>query len=187
MTYIYVIEKDNKAIYIGKTTGFSVRLHYHRKRFGKDITWYFIDEVGDDEWKFWEKHYISLFKSWGFELKNKNNGGGGPTQYSEEIRKKISEKKTGMKYNMTIEGRNSKSEKLTGRKFSNETCMLISLKKSKPIFQYNLKGEFIQEFLSSTEACKHVNGTNSIFLSNVANGKQKTAYGFIWKYIRDFE
>ena len=29
-----------------------------------------VDEVKESEWKFWEKHYISLYKSWGFNLTN---------------------------------------------------------------------------------------------------------------------
>lgn len=34
-----------------------------------------IDEVDKIEWKFWEKHYISLYKSWGFRLTNLTEGG----------------------------------------------------------------------------------------------------------------
>lgn len=33
-----------------------------------------IDEVGKD-WEFWEMHYISLYKSWGFKLTNISIGG----------------------------------------------------------------------------------------------------------------
>ena len=103
MTKIYIIEKNNIPVYIGKTTGFSVRLFYHRKTYGNDVTWYFIDEVND--WKFWEGHYISLFKSWGFKLGNKNNGGGGPTTHTQKTIDIIKQKKTGMKYNITEESK----------------------------------------------------------------------------------
>jgi hypothetical protein len=181
MVQIYVIEKNNQPIYIGKTVGFSVRLYYHRKRFGKDITWFFIDEVEDEEWKFWEFHYINLFKSWGFNLENKNNGGGGPTKYSDEVRKIISEKKTGMKYNMTEEGKIGKSEKLTGIKRSKETCDKIGKTKIKPIIQYTLDNIKIKEYNSIKEAGESVKG-NPVFISNIANHPYKTAYGFKWKY-----
>lgn len=33
-----------------------------------------VDTVGED-WAFWEQHYISLFKSYGFSLKNTTDGG----------------------------------------------------------------------------------------------------------------
>lgn len=36
-----------------------------------------IDEVSESEWQFWEQHYISLYKSWGFNLTNGDNGGRG--------------------------------------------------------------------------------------------------------------
>jgi hypothetical protein len=34
-----------------------------------------LDEVPIKEWEFWEIHYISLCKSWGFRLTNMTNGG----------------------------------------------------------------------------------------------------------------
>lgn len=34
-----------------------------------------VDEVEFENWQFWEKHYISLFKSFGFNLKNISEGG----------------------------------------------------------------------------------------------------------------
>lgn len=36
-----------------------------------------IDEVNEVEWQFWERHYISLYKSWGFNLTNSTEGGEG--------------------------------------------------------------------------------------------------------------
>jgi hypothetical protein len=56
----------------------------HKKTYGKNIKMVILDKVNDEEWLFWEKHYISLFKSWGFILDNKNNGGGGSTKASIE-------------------------------------------------------------------------------------------------------
>lgn len=40
-----------------------------------------LDEVPDEEIKFWEMHYISLFKSWGLKLVNGTNGGDGTFGY----------------------------------------------------------------------------------------------------------
>jgi hypothetical protein len=116
-----LLEKNNIPFYIGKTVNFVVRKHYHRKKFGDDITWFFIDLVPDTEWKFWEKHYISLFKSWGFKLENKNNGGGGPTtiKFNEQRNQKLSKSNTGKTH--SEETRAKQRAKASGRKQSEET------------------------------------------------------------------
>ena len=45
------------------------------------------DCVNENEWIFWEKHYISLYKSFGFDLKNSTNGGDGCIMSNEIIEK----------------------------------------------------------------------------------------------------
>jgi hypothetical protein len=92
-TIIYYLHKgDNVPFYIGKTKNKKLHRSYQHKRlYGKDTLLEVIDEIPTEEWKFWEKYYISLFKSWGFKLTNKNNGGGGPILYSEESKNKKSE------------------------------------------------------------------------------------------------
>lgn len=62
---------------------------------------------------------------------------------------------------------------------------------SKIIHQYNKNGDFIQSFSSTVEAAtwcfqqglvsKLYSGVRS-HIAEVANGKRKTAYGYIWKY-----
>jgi hypothetical protein len=48
-------------------------------------------------------------------------------------------------------------------------------------FKYDLKNNFIQEFPSAMEAGRALNKSgNSI--ADCASGRQKTAYGFTWKY-----
>lgn len=53
-----------------------------------------IDEVPLEESSFWERHYIDLYKSWGFNLKNTAKGGAGclvlGKKRSEETKQKIS-------------------------------------------------------------------------------------------------
>lgn len=56
-----------------------------------------VDEVLDSEWRFWETHYISLYKSWGFDLVNLTNGGDGFSDPTGEIGKRISKTLTGRK------------------------------------------------------------------------------------------
>lgn len=52
-----------------------------------------VDVVDDSEWAFWERHYISLFKSWGFRLLNVSIGGSGASgiTHSASSIKKISD------------------------------------------------------------------------------------------------
>jgi len=54
----------------------------------------------------------------------------------------------------------------------------ISQKLSKPVNQYDLKGNFIKEWSSLTIAKKQYNGD----IQACCSGKQKTAGGFIWKW-----
>lgn len=56
-----------------------------------------------------------------------------------------------------------------------------SEKHKKHILKYDLKGNFIKEYNSLKEASIDTN----VFFTNISavcRGKQKTAYGFIWKY-----
>lgn len=61
----------------------------------------------------------------------------------------------------------------------------------KPIKQYDKNNQFIQIFSSTVEAaewcfknkkCKTLNSGVRGHISEAANGKRKTAYGYIWKY-----
>lgn len=55
-------------------------------------------------------------------------------------------------------------------------------KKNKPILQYNLKGEFIKEWKSILEAELSFSLKNKSNISACCLGKQKTAWGYIWKF-----
>lgn len=49
-----------------------------------------IEETNIDEVNFWEMHYISLYKSWGFSLTNMTYGGDGGKNLTIEVRDRIS-------------------------------------------------------------------------------------------------
>jgi len=87
MIKIYILERNGIPFYVGKAKDSTRRKHSHRKTYGLDIQSYVIDEVED--WKFWESYWIEQFKCWGFKLENKNNGGGGPSNYTEEQKQKM--------------------------------------------------------------------------------------------------
>lgn len=57
----------------------------------------------------------------------------------------------------------------------------IAKRLSKQVGQYSLDGNFIRSFQSTQEIQREL-GFNQGHISKCCNGKQKTAYGFIWKY-----
>jgi hypothetical protein len=213
MTIIYILEKNEMPFYVGKTKG-DWRKNKHKKTFGGDINFLEIDLVEDNKSNFWEKYYISLFKTWGFELKNKNNGGGGPLKYTEEQKlkmrkphkegtgKKISEALTGKKRGPQSEETKNKvkairtgkpqpniSKANKGRKILWADKIGDALRGKpknylshyKPILQFDLKNNMLNEYQSAQEAGRYLNKSgNSI--ADCASGRQKTAYGYIWKY-----
>lgn len=95
--YIYglVDPITNDVKYIGKANNTRKRLHTHltknnlvkctyknnwingllNKKLKPELI--IIDEVLQSEWEFWEKYWISQFKTWGFKLTNLTDGGGG--------------------------------------------------------------------------------------------------------------
>lgn len=73
-------------------------------------------------------------------------------------------------YNINYGTRNHKvSTKMTNGKLS------------KPVLQYNLQGTLIKQYSSTREAERETGYANT-HISACCNGKEKTAYGFIWKY-----
>jgi hypothetical protein len=95
-----------------------------------------------------------------------------------------------------------KNKKLKGQKKSIETKRLISesmkgkpvsnlcLEKSKkarmkPVLQYDLEGNFIKEWECGKKACISLGFNNVDGISACCIGKQKTAFGFVWKFKKD--
>lgn len=60
-------------------------------------------------------------------------------------------------------------------------------KNSKKVLQFSLQGDYIGIFKSCRDAAIFITGKKdgSCHISDVCNGKRKTAYGFIWKYARE--
>jgi group I intron endonuclease len=53
--------------------------------------------------------------------------------------------------------------------------------RAKPIYQYDLQGNLLNEFQSAQEAGRYL-GKSGNSIADCAAGRQKTAYGFIWEY-----
>jgi hypothetical protein len=101
--FIYYLEKDNIIFYIGKTKNVKSREADWKREYGENIKLHVIDECKNQKeiWKFWETYWIQQFKQWGFNLINKNEGGGGLNKHSDKTIEKIRAKKIGIKQNRT--------------------------------------------------------------------------------------
>jgi hypothetical protein len=119
--YIYglVDPTNNELRYVGKSINPNSRYRKHLQDSKKKISYkdkwidsllnkkikpelLIIDVVSNDNWGFWEIHYISYFKSIGCRLSNLTNGGENPPNHKGRKRtpqeiKKISDSQKGMK------------------------------------------------------------------------------------------
>ena len=100
-TIIYLItniDNNQHKAYIGKSVNFKNRESVHRSRFGREIIISVIDEVNSIErrdWKPLECYWIEQFRQWGYQLVNKNKGGGGCEYHSNATKQKMSKAKKG--------------------------------------------------------------------------------------------
>ncbi len=201
-TNIYTLSDpiSNLVRYVGKTDNPKRRLMFHKcdkkanvykfwirdlRLNGQSPILDVVDTVPKNEWEFWEKHYISLYRSWGFKLFNIADGGKGCCglhfKISEEHKKMISLKMTGIK----------KTEEQ--KKKMRETGMYDVISKKlkgrlnpyhielKPVNQFDLNNNFIAEHGCCAYAAKSINARSG-GIWRCCNGINNTAYGFIWKY-----
>jgi len=196
-TLIYSLEKNGIPFYIGKTRSSQGRFNSHRRIYKCEIN--IIDEVPTSEWRFWEKHYISLYKSWGFELENKNEGGGGLTYpvFSKERNMKISiatkgrkisdEQKMklrilliGNKYRLGKKHSEETKEKirlkLKGKKVSDETKLKKSISMKGKKHSKETKEKISKSLLGKSKSDEHkikLKNKSEIGLSNIRISKSK--------------
>lgn len=193
MVKIYILEKNNIPFYVGKAKNPVRRKHKHYLKFGNNIILNVIDEVREEEWKFWESYWIEQFKVWGFKLENKNKGGGGPTKWTEEqklsinpnrIQKIINHQTRGKDISKTLIERNhskyytkevkdkiSKALKGVSKTFTKEHLDNLAKanldSKGKIVECYNLNDEFIENFSCLREAKNWLLKQNSLISINV--------------------
>jgi len=216
MIYIYILKDPitNDIKYCGKTNNIKVRLidHLKNKKYNKEkIEWIFnlknkklkpilevVDIVDDNDWDFWEKYWISQLKTWNFSLFNKTDGGEYSVtgfKHTIEAKKKISESQIGRK--LSKEWRNSISVGRKGIKFSDEHLKNLSLShigkipnNTIPVYQIDMnKGDIINEFSSVSDAyvSMGVEKKNGSLISTACKGKVKSAYGYYWCYVDDYD
>jgi hypothetical protein len=190
---IYILKKDNIPFYIGKSVNAFHRFYKHKKTYGININLDIIDIIPDNEWKFWEKHYISLYKSWGFILLNKNEGGGGPNKgrkirpkddkWKENLRiahtGKIVSQETKNKMSFSKIG---KPSGFLGKHHTEKTILKLKQVRNIPVYQYTIDGKFIKKWNNILEPSQKLNiCKSSISYCSLNKLHYNTAGGFIWK------
>ena len=198
----YLSKEDNIPFYIGKTKSvFSKRIYSHKLKFGNNIKIELIDIVEENEWKFWESYWIEQFKQWGFNLENKNKGGGGLEHHIIKTKEKISnswnskskEEKRNINIKRGLGNLNKKKpnsgyknqskediQKLIQRSPFNKSDWNEQCKKQVLMLDKTTK-QILKEFKSVTEAAASINRSQPS-LSDALNGKSKTSGGYIWKF-----
>ena len=71
MKYIYILYNSGVPKYVGQTSNLNERIGWHKST-KKDwnISFEVLEVCQDDLGSFWEQHYMSLYKSWGFDISN---------------------------------------------------------------------------------------------------------------------
>jgi hypothetical protein len=172
--FIYTLSDPNTGLvrYIGKTKNVEKRLKSHLNNNSlinstKKNNWIIsllrnkqlpiievVGEVPSEDIDFYEIFYISLFKTWGFDLLNGTDGGDG---YDWSGRK------------------HSDYSKIKNK---------INSPHRKSVAQFDLDGNLIKEYHSLREAAQSVNGDKSHISKVCKGlPKYKTSYGFKWSFI----
>ena len=215
--YIYTLSSNDDIRYVGRTFNVNKRLkehireslyiknkgkyHSHKSnwiRKVKNINIEVIDICDENNYSFWEQHYISLYKSWGFNLLNKTIGGEGISgyKYTEDDKMKRSIRMLGDKNHFygkkhTLEtrkilseiDRNGERNSMYGKKHKKISKSIMSNKKigvydgvnnprAKKLYQYDTDNNLIKCWDFAKECADFYNisrGNISTFSKNNTN------------------
>ena len=200
---IYYLHKgDNIPFYVGKTKdNLSKRVYGHIKKYGITTQIEELDLVPHNNWKFWESWWIELIKTWGFEILNQNQGGGGVEQHTSFTKDKMSNTWKG-KTQSSLDEINEKRRQgnkgllkpgagrglytlnqkvaLGNREYYKSEEFLNKCRK--PVLMLDkINNQILKEFSSVSEASLFVNRTQST-LSFCLSRPNSTCGGYRWEY-----
>lgn len=196
MIGIYKIISPSKKIYIGQSKDIEKRhdqykllyckgqprLYNSLKKYGfqnhifEIIEECLFEQLNEKE-TFHKQQFINKF-SWKRALFcGLYDTGNGPK--TKETCKKISEAKKGKPVS---EARKEKMRKPFSEYHKKVLREGIIKSRGKKVLQYDKQGNFIKEWPSTSTAEKTFTQKQSSNISSCANKKQKTSYGYIWKY-----
>lgn len=126
----------------------------------------------DESEIFYIQYYDSINNGYNISL-----GGQRKRKMSDEIKKKISEAQKGEKGNMW--GKHHPES--VKRKISEGVSRTRLQKFNKPVLQYDLDGNFIQEFNSIKEAAKSF-GSKRSHIADCCNNVRHSCFGYKWQW-----
>lgn len=192
--YALIDPRNDQIRYIGQTNNIDRRFNKHIqdskfiKRPNKNHSWIKslltlnlkpvlleIDVVPFNDWEFWERHYISLYKSWGFKLNNHTSGGGQVIYNYKQTDEILSNMSKSKKLLYSIPENNS----MFGKKHSDKSKKKMSDKKkgifdgknnprARNILQYDLNLNLINEWDFAKE-CADLYNMSRGNISSTAN------------------
>lgn len=101
-------------------------------------------------------------------------------QNSPETRKRKSDSMKGLK--KTEEHKEKLRQANLGKKATEESRSKMSKSRSRCVYQYDIKNNFIKKYNSIGEASKACRETYPEYISLCCKGKRELADGYIWKY-----
>lgn len=198
MVYIYILVDPitYQTRYIGKTKNCYQRFQHHlvstanvksHKRNwinslidqGFKPLFYIIDEVEEENWKFWERYWICQFKTWGFNLVNHTDGGDGLSNGNQTSFKKGVVPWNKRFYNYGTSKKGSKIPQEVKDKIS-KGLQGNNCKPKRQVKQYTKEGELVATYISTVEAAK-LTGFPQACIASALNSKSHISKGFIWK------
>lgn len=200
--YIFVWSEKN-YFYVGQTQNFTKRKHSHmaKLRCGKhnnkffqnvfnkhgEPSFHILEECEIEELSKREQFYLDiLFESvFCLNVLNKVESARRGVLHSKESIEKMSKIKLGKKHSKETCEKMSKNKSgsknhFFKKKHSKESIEKMSQIKNKKLVQLDKNGNFIREWKSGfeVEKCLKINNGH---ISSCANGKRKSAGGFMWK------
>jgi group I intron endonuclease len=186
---IYKITSPSNKVYIGQSWNIKKRFtdyngtyckgqkklwasfqKYSKNKHSFEIVHQLPFDISQEQLTIYEQLYMDSYKAVGIELMNLKDAGA-YGKHTAETKEKIRIAASNFKH--------SPATLLKMRKpKSKEHARKIGESRIKKIQQFTKSGEFIKEFNSIKEASKI-----AVQASCCARGRQKTAGGFIWKYV----
>lgn len=155
-----------------------------------------LDIVSINDCGFWENYWIIMMKTWGFELTNIANGGIGGNlgpivnaKISKKLKNRIFSTETINRMKISAIDRKHTEEtksKMSMSKMGDNNPLFgktrtESSKKYRSVIQLDLNNNLINSWRGVTIASNELK-INRCSISDVCNGRKKTAGGYIWKY-----
>jgi group I intron endonuclease len=197
MIGIYKITNPKGKIYVGKSINIDDRkrryiissqikeqpkIYNSIQKYGwEQHKFEIIEECSLDQLNEREIYWISHYKCVEEGLNLKYGGEGG--KHSVETKQKMRVIHLGKKKPWAIKTATDMGKSNKGKPKPIGFGHNISMTRSKPVLQYDLKGNFIKEWNSGIEAANFLGKPNGA-ISECLNKKagRKSAYGFIWKF-----